>query len=318
MEADAPVGYLASLAPEQREILRRVNKRGLADLRRYLAEGMAVAFLGAGASVPLYRTWAGTIAELIDYVSGLLSSEAAATCRAMAAVRPDAVVEIIRRSLGPADYRELLRKTFGPRRDPVTGKAWTPVHELVARCNFAGVVTTNYDPGIANARVAVRGPSAMATDFASWTDEDVMDRWRTRDIFFDAELPVLYAHGHYNQPDAIVLATTEYRRAYRGKLTRVLGQLVDSGHLFWIGFSFADERITAILREIGESSGPAFDPGPVPRHVAVMPWDPTPDAIAGLADPHVLHALTQIQYGARPVLYPALGSDHSALARLLE
>lgn len=317
MEAPAPVRYLADLAPEQRKTLERVNKQGLADLRRYLDDGNGVAFLGAGASVPLYRPWAGTVSELLECASSMLTDEAAAMCRAMAVVQPDAAVEIIRRSLGAADYRDTLRKLFRARKDPVTGKTWTIVHELVARCNFAGVVTTNYDPGIVEARKAVR-PDAVATDFASWPDEDAMDRWRTRDIFTDSDLPVLYAHGHHNRPEAIVLATTEYRRAYRGKLARVLGQLIDTGHLVWIGFSFADQRITSILREIGEWSGTEIDPGPVPRHVAVMPWDPAPEAVAGLADPQVMHSLTQIQYGARPVLYPALGDDHSALARLLE
>jgi hypothetical protein len=48
----------------------------------------------------------------------------------------------------------------------------------------------------------------------------------------------------------MVLATTEYRRAYAGKLAAVLERMVDAGHLVWIGFSFADQRIAAILREL--------------------------------------------------------------------
>jgi hypothetical protein len=35
-------------------------------LRRYVASGEALAFLGAGVSVPLYPLWAGVIGELID------------------------------------------------------------------------------------------------------------------------------------------------------------------------------------------------------------------------------------------------------------
>ena len=97
------------------------------------------------------------------------------------------------------------------------------------------------------------------------------------------ELPVLFAHGQHNRPDSIVLATTEYRRAYAGKLPQVLAGLVD-GHLVWIGFSFADQRIAAILREVAERTGTRVDPGAAPRHVAVMAWDP---AAAG-NDPPVL------------------------------
>ena len=83
------------------------------------------------------------------------------------------------------------------------------------------------------------------------------------------ELPVLFAHGHHNQPEKIVLATTEYRRAYQGKLARVLGALLATGRLVWAGFSFADQRIAAILRELADASGTRADPGMAPRHGAL-------------------------------------------------
>ena len=112
-----------------------------------------------------------------------------------------------------------------------------------------------------------------------------------------------------------MLATTEYRRAYAGKLPHVLARLMD-GHLIWIGFSFADQRITAILREIADRTGTRIDPGGAPRHVAVMAWDPDADG----NDPQILAQRAEIAYGAQVVLYPAPGrdrGDHSALGRLL-
>ena len=129
-----------------------------------------------------------------------------------------------------------------------------------------------------------------------------MDRWRTGDVFGDEELPVLFAHGHHNQPDAMVLATTEYRRAYAGKLSGVLARMVDGWHLVWVGFSFADQRINAVLREVAEHSGTRVDPGGAPRHVAVMAWDPDIDE-----DPQTLRTLAEIDYGADLILYPAPG-----------
>jgi hypothetical protein len=56
------------------------------------------------------------------------------------------------------------------------------------------VVTTNYDPGIVDARMRVR-PRASATGFTTWQDELGLDEWRTGRAFGGAELPVLYAHG---------------------------------------------------------------------------------------------------------------------------
>jgi tetratricopeptide (TPR) repeat protein len=312
MGADHPAGYLAGLPAEQTRELAGVNTAGLRKLRSYLESGQAVAFLGAGSSAPLYPLWGGVIAELIDAaVEQGLSEEAAATCRAVAAERPDAVVELIRRDLGAAQYQAALRETFRIRRDPGTGRTWTPTQELVCRCPFKAVVTTNYDTGIVDARMRVR-LGASGTGFSSWTDELALDRWRTEEVFGDQELPVLFAHGHHNQPEHMVLATTEYRRAYAGKLPQVLGQMVAAWHLVWIGFSFADQRINSVLREVAEHAGTRIDPGGPPRHVAVMAWDPE-----GERDPQTLRRLAQIEYGADLILYPAPDNDHSALQRLL-
>lgn len=311
-----PSAYLSGLDEGQRNRLARVNKAGLAALKNYLENGRAVTFLGAGTSAPLYPLWNGVIKKVVEAAADRLSEPAAATCVAMANDNPDAVIEIVRRELGVPAYREVLRQVFRVRRNPDNGHTWTPLQELTARCNFIGVVTTNYDPGIVNARMAVR-PLASATGFASYTDEDALDRWRTGDVFGDAELPVLYAHGHHNQPDAIVLATTEYRRAYAGKLAKVLGRLMDSEHLVWVGFSFSDKRIGAISREISEWSGQRIEPGSPPRHVAFLPWDPEPSDGATPYEPEIIRDVMEIQYGCRVVLYPAYGTDHAALELLL-
>ncbi len=310
---DFPGDYLDGLPAGQRTVLARANGPGLEALRGYLAAGKAVAFLGAGVSAPLYPLWDGLIGELVDAAAARLTGQEAATCRALARESPEEVVEIVRASLGAAAYREVLREVLRVRTDPETGRSWTAVQELVCRCAFKAVVTTNYDPGIVDARMRVR-PGASATGFATWDDELGLDRWRTGDVFGETELPVLFAHGQHNRPDTVVLAATEYQRAYEGKLPLVLGTLVDGGHLAWAGFSFADQRITAILREIAVRSGTRADPGAAPRHVAVMAWDP---AGAG-HDPGILARRAQISFGAQLVLYPAAGGDHSALAVLLE
>src|SRR5580692_8460460 len=311
MTEDLGGGYLSGLPEDQRDELTWVNAPGLAALREYLSSGEAVAFLGAGASRPLYPLWDGLIGELVDAAADRLTPKEAATCRALAHDSPEAVVEIVRRGLGPGVFREVLRRVLRVRTDPESGRSWTPVQELVCRCEFKAVVTTNYDPGIVDARMRVR-PTASATGFMTWEDELGLDRWRTGDVFGEAELPVLFAHGQHNRPDSIVLATTEYRRAYAGKLPAVLARLLD-GHLVWIGFSFADQRISAILREVADRTGTRTDPGSAPRHIAVMAWDPDAED----NDLGVLARRAEIAYGAELVLYPAPRGDHSALGRLL-
>ena len=312
--------YLDGLPDALRARLAEINKPGLAALADNLDSGRVVAILGAETSAPLYPLWNGLVAELSEAAHGEMSDQVVSECRAMVAVNNmDAVIELVRRHLEQASFREVLRQVFRARRDLVTGRTWTPVQELVARCGFAGVLTTNYDPGIVNARMAVR-PLASGTGFASWTDDDALDRWRTGSIFGEDELPVLYAHGHHNQPDVMVLATTEYRRAYAGKLAEVLKTLLDSGHLAWIGFSMADQRMGAILREVGGGGGTRFSPGEVPRHVAVMPWEVVSGDGAGTksADPELIREVMEKQYGCGTILYPVVDGHGPVLATLLE
>jgi hypothetical protein len=222
------------------DYLAGLNEPGLSALREYLASGQAVAFLGAGVSAPLYPLWTGLITDLVDAAAGRMSAEEAETCRALAEDSPEEMVEIIRQQLGVPNYREVLRQVLRARTDPETGRSWTPVQELVCRCAFKAVVTTNYDPGITDARIRTR-PRASST-----------------------------------------------------------------------GFSFADQRIRTILREIANQTGTRIDPGAAPRHVAVMAWDP-----AEGSDPGILARRAEIAYGAQLVLYPAPDGDHSALGRLL-
>jgi hypothetical protein len=54
MTEDLGGGYLSGLPEHERDELTRVNAPGLTALRAYLSSGQAVAFLGAGASRPLY------------------------------------------------------------------------------------------------------------------------------------------------------------------------------------------------------------------------------------------------------------------------
>lgn len=161
------VDYLSGLSSEHAQRLARVNAPGITALQSYLRSERAVAIVGAGASAPLYPTWNSLISELIDFaILRGMPREAADTCRLRSKTQPDAVVEILRRQLGVQVFRDALRSVFRARRDPATGHSWTNVHELVCRCSFTGIVTTNYDSGIVDARMRIR-PSARSTGFSS-------------------------------------------------------------------------------------------------------------------------------------------------------
>jgi hypothetical protein len=134
--------YLEGLPPAQAERLARVNEPGLTALRGYLADGEAVAFLGAGVSRPLYPLWTGLIGELVASASARMTDEESATCLMLARESPEEVVEIVRRTLGPGAYREVLRQVLRMRTDPETGRSWTPVQELICRRSCSPTAST--------------------------------------------------------------------------------------------------------------------------------------------------------------------------------
>ena len=87
MVGDLGAGYLSGLPPARAEELARVNGPGLTALERYLASGQAVAFLGAGASAPLYPLWNGLIGLLVEAASARLDEQEAVTLRVLATQR---------------------------------------------------------------------------------------------------------------------------------------------------------------------------------------------------------------------------------------
>jgi SIR2-like domain len=309
---DVPDYYLAGLPSNERSNVARVNRAGITALRDYLTSGEAIAFLGSPASAPLYPPMEGIIDGLLASAFGRFDEHETEALIALSKESPEEAAEILRRQLGGATYLAALRSALRVRADSHAGHTWTPVQELVCRCNFRGVVTTAYDPGIIDARARIR-QRASGTGFTTWQDELSLDEWRTRDVFRYIELPVLYAHGHQGQPDSALVSATDYQRAYAGKLADTLRQLVENEHIILIGFSFANRQIAAIIREAASRSGTRLAPGAAPRHVAILPWDPTiPDNSPGL-----LARRSEISYGAAAVFYPSINGESSALVTLL-
>jgi hypothetical protein len=58
--------YFDGLREDVARRLGQANQAGLSALREYLASGEAVAFLGAGASAPLYPLWPEVVGQMID------------------------------------------------------------------------------------------------------------------------------------------------------------------------------------------------------------------------------------------------------------
>ena len=273
------------------------------------------AFVGAGASAGLYPLWAGLIRRLAE--------EAVNRGRADPADRdhwlrsfgefPDGVVHGIKAKLGDGIYAEALRDIFRSRPGS-DGNHFTPLHGLLLRLPFKGYITTNFDHGLIEARLKLR-PDSRATGFGTWKDRDIIDRWRTGDIFTDQPCPILFAHGIYDRVDTVVLGTGEYRDAYKsGAFRPLFSKLWDESRLVVVGFSFSDPWVRFMINEVLMATGPRSGE---PRHTALIGLRPDHEYSASM------RMLFADQFHAEPLFYPLAdrpdgGEDHGALATVLE
>ena len=220
---------------------------------------------------------------------------------------PEEVVEIVRRHSAWRLPGGAARGTAGPDR-PGVG----PVLDAGAGTGVPVRVQGRGDhelrPGDRGCPDA--GPAGCIGDRVhTWEDELGLDRWRTGDVFGEAELPVLFAHGQHNRPDSVVLATTEYRRAYAGKLPARPGPADGRAP----GVDRVQLRRPADRGDLAGDRRPDGHPGRTraARRAMSRSW-------RGIRPPRatthgILARRAEIAYGAQVVLYPAPGGDHSAL-----
>jgi tetratricopeptide (TPR) repeat protein len=295
------------------------NEYVMGRLRELLAGEQAIALVGAGASAGLYPLWDELIRQLAEEpVARGLATDADRDFWLKTATRsPQQAVRGIRESLGRQVFGDVLRETFGYRRGP-DGRHCTPVHAALLQLPFRGYVTTNYDPGLLEARLLER-PEVGATGYATWQDADAVRRWLTGDVFNEQPCPILYAHGIYEKSDSIVLGIGEYRQAYQaGAFRELVAGLWARERLVFVGFGFSDAWFEMVADEVLTRT--AREAASKPRHVAVvgLPEEEayTPQLRRQFAD----------AYDAEVLLYPVRiietdgvrRQDHSRLGALLE
>jgi tetratricopeptide (TPR) repeat protein len=243
------------------------NEHAFERLRDLVQSGKAVSFVGAGASAGLYPLWATLIKQLSEQAlkRGRADTATRAAWLSSAKDHPDQAVRSIKQALGEAIYADILRKIFQSR-SGIDGKSYTPVQELLMRLPFRGHVTTNFDPGLLEARRELR-PDSQATGFGTWQDLDAVERWNNGEIFAEHSCPILFAHGIYDRHNTVVLGSTEYRDAYYSAgFRQLLLNLWRQAHLVFIGFSFSDNWVTFVANEVLAPAAQRTEP----RHVALI------------------------------------------------
>ncbi|MEM9291024.1 MAG: SUMF1/EgtB/PvdO family nonheme iron enzyme [Acidobacteriota bacterium] len=282
-----------------------------------LRSGEAVGFVGAGASAGLYPLWPRLIEELAD-AAVQRTGEAQEVKQALLSIDSLQAASLIRNKLRPGPFVELIRRIFRPKvGDGELG--FTATHAALVRLGCTGFVTTNYDPALKLAFQALR-PELFVRDF-DWRDDRVT-LWQEGRPAQDRELPILHAHGRYDDGDSLVIDAESYLAAYsEGPYASLLNHLWVNQQLVIVGFSFQDVwlRIFAnkALRESG--SRKVSDR----RHFALI-GAPDDEAFRLAASVH--REAIENEYHLRALFYPVRTvrdpggkerKDHSALGKLL-
>jgi tetratricopeptide (TPR) repeat protein len=292
------------------------NEQAIQDLKRIFQQHRPIAFAGAGSSAGLYPLWPQLIRRLIDEVvaRGLAVETDREYWLSVVDTRPQQVVRSVKEKLGDGIYAHILREIFRPSAG-LDGNFYTPVQAALMRLSFRGYVTTNYDPGLLEARLALRADS-RATGYYTWRDADAVHRWFTGEIFKDEPCPILFAHGIYERSDTIVLGAVEYREAYRlGAYRRLFEKLWSEERLVFVGYGFSDPWFDVLADEVVTQTRARETT--VPRHVALIGLDEnehySPER----------RRLFHDQYDASVIFYRITKSDegtedHSELLNLLD
>jgi len=290
------------------------NEHAFGRLRVLLDGGRAISFVGAGASAGLYPLWGALITLLVEETKkrGRGSDDERAYWLKQRDAYPDQVVRGIKAALGEGIYAEVLRQIFRDKPGPDSNR-FTPMHAALLRMPFRAHITSNFDPGLLMARLALR-PDLRGTGYATWKDADAIARWQNGDVFADEPCPILFAHGSWEKSDSIVLGMGEYREAYRpGAFRRLFEHLWTTEHLVFTGFSFTDDWVKFIANEVLTASGKRTTE---PRHIALIGLPSDENYAPFMRD------LFVDQYDAEPLFYPVIKTtgrpvDHSALLDIL-
>jgi tetratricopeptide (TPR) repeat protein len=289
------------------------NDQVLDVLRQRLASDSAVAFTGAGTSAELYPLWPELIKKLADTAleSKMIDTAGRAFWLRSAQTSPLEIGQAIKDKFGPQQYASAMRGAFAPR-TTIDGRSYTKIHSALLRIPFRGFVTTNYDPGLLEARQNER-PGIVDTGYSTWQDRNDVQAWLTGEIFRAGAAPILFAHGFYERPETIIFTLNDYHAAYQQRLyKRAFDKLWTQERLVIVGFSFSDPWLQH-LSKVAVADTRSCNP---PRHIAVI----------GLrSDQAYTPEMRQLflnTYDAQVLFYPVEITDgrenHDALRVLLE
>jgi SIR2-like domain len=279
------------------------NRTAYIELVELLGSRSALAFVGAGVTLPLgYPSWPQLIAELANAIRATGREEIQSLGQVVSVEEiltgdflkwPLTQAQILKENLGEA-YFPLMSRLFGPKPN-----LFKPISDLV-NLPFRHFLTSNYDTGLEFHWRPSTKPLSICLDHAA------AGLFTTEALRNDCPQHIVHVHGRYDEPRQIILTEEDYGRYERSPILETFWRVLPVvGRFVFFGFSFEDLDLLFGFRRVRMLLQPPTIP-----HFAIMQ----------LSDPAIESSITLnmgLRYGVKPVFYPKTDAGHGEYYDLL-
>jgi hypothetical protein len=289
-----------------------VEQPAVHQLRRQLARGRVVPFVGAGLSMALgFPGWTGFVDVLRRRTEAADAPIRRANVQGGAPHDPLLAVDYLRALLGDEAYHRAIAETFALDGARLAALGNSEVHRALGGLGCILWLTTNYDLALEHALK----PAGGRVDSFGWSDEDEVNRFILGRSERRKRPAVVHLHGTVTAPNGIVLTETDYQRRYwweAGDRFR-LAALLSTRSALLLGTSLTDEDFKSVLREVRarlrQRWGQHFWVRGLP--IALGDWAERAE------DRRRETVFWREKFGVEVIHYPAPGDDHAELATAL-
>lgn len=209
------------------------------DLVQAVRARKCILFVGAGLSTAAgYPNWSELLETLVAAAKRVPNTRTEGLEKYVEARDYLTLAEFARSRLGVHQYAQILKQTLNR---PVKPSA---AHELIAKTDYRGLITTNYDRVIETAITLVRGWAPN-----SFTPEAIS---ALAVALYNPEFFIFKVHGDIGSAESIVLTSQDYDRLIlRSPHVRSFLQAVFLNYtVFFVGYSLRDQDFQLVLREL--------------------------------------------------------------------
>ncbi|KJU81301.1 hypothetical protein MBAV_006508 [Candidatus Magnetobacterium bavaricum] len=217
------------------------NNINLKALKKVIKDGQAIAFVGAGCSMPLgYPSWDGLIQKMQDEI--VKKQPKAKDMMDMLSKGIDRLYNAgeCKRFMGP-EYHAFMEREFKPK----PSKTHTREHEIIIELPFYNYMTSNYDICLDYAYRYVKNSKPCCF---TYNDTQILAKYCR--VTKKSQKKILHIHGKYDNIDKIVLTEDDYKEHYKDDFIGPLSSIITARSIVFIGSGIEDLDFLGIMKFI--------------------------------------------------------------------